>query len=466
MRGRPVVFKNFSRGLNLADSPYGLQDGEARLVQNVNSSGRGQLFKRPGSTTFATLASSVGSLFAGFSPEILIAQVGTSIQRIDSAGTVTTPLTGLTNAPWEWQAAPSVPAGAPTQGPYYGANGTNDRWVSATAAGNWTRTGSTAGVPKYLRYVANRMICAGGSAFPSRVEASKILDPTVFTSPDGWAVDFDASDGLPITGIGTLGPYLLVFKEHKTWLVFNLDTGASRRLSDGVGAVSHRSIVEMEGRTLFLGRDGIYQATGERVERISRRIDPLIARITPSELSKAAGAAFNGHYYLSIATDDLTEPNLVIDYDTTIDSFWLHTFPVRQFAVWRRAAGEHLMGATADPNIPTQIHRLLVPGTVRDGASLIPYAYWVGPHHDFGAPNLRKRMRQISMEGRGRFDALYSRDFGTDTVGLNYNDTGVLKLSRIYTPGVARTWSMRFESNFASPMEVVSYTMNIDARRN
>src|SRR6476619_3394126 len=48
MRGSPFGFTNFSRGLNVLDSPYTLQDGEAREVLNMVSSPRGAIRKRYG----------------------------------------------------------------------------------------------------------------------------------------------------------------------------------------------------------------------------------------------------------------------------------------------------------------------------------------------------------------------------------------------------------------------------------
>src|SRR6476646_8533551 len=57
MRASPFHFSDFSRGMNVLDSPYTLQEGEARDVLNMVSSPRGAIQKRTGSVVFASGAS-------------------------------------------------------------------------------------------------------------------------------------------------------------------------------------------------------------------------------------------------------------------------------------------------------------------------------------------------------------------------------------------------------------------------
>src|SRR6185437_14358646 len=87
---------------------------------------------------------------------------------------------------------------------------------------------------QWMVFAGNRIWMTGVSGDTSAVWFSDIVstgeaggqgDPSAW--PKTNVVRFDSSDGYPITGIGTIGPYLLVFKENKMWVVHDLDTGAN-----------------------------------------------------------------------------------------------------------------------------------------------------------------------------------------------------------------------------------------------
>lgn len=526
MRGDPVLFQGFVDGVNLIDPPYSLTDRQARDARNVIAASRGGVRKRNGNVAMPItgLTTHVQSLFAGTNPELLIAQDGTNLVTISSSGTRTVLATGLSaTARWEWVAAPANTS-AGTQGPYYGVNGVDaPRFVTSTTTGGlWTTSGGAA-IPvagsnaKYIKYFSNRVILAGDPAFPSRVYASKILDPRVFAAPDGWAVDFDASDGMPITGLATVGPYLLVFKEHKTWVIYDPDTGANRRISDGIGCISHRSAVETPRGTMFLARDGLYRTNGQTVDLISERVQPVLDAMVAANVSAAAGAFFMDHYYLSVSSTfggvSAASNNIVLDYDLTLDCWWLHTTPVTQFAVWRQSTGTNLLGARA-PNqtnyagaaVAAGIDTFFVNGVNTDAGT--PFnSYWSGPFHTFGTPYIRKRLRRLHFDGKGLIKVLLANDFattGTQIASLDFggssssSDTfggtgsfgqgttnfggitaGTLAKSideRIaFTPAsssgvsvgsVARAFGLTFANDTDSSFEVESYTLSITPRRN
>jgi hypothetical protein len=75
-------------------------------------------------------------------------------------------------------------------------------------------------------------------------------------------VQFDPGDGEQITAIGSVGPYVLVAKPSKLWLIYDLDTLANRPLGKNVGCVAHRSMVETPFGTFFLGKDASTGPTG------------------------------------------------------------------------------------------------------------------------------------------------------------------------------------------------------------
>jgi hypothetical protein len=58
VRGSPVPFTGFVGGVNYADEPYNLGNGEARDLLNVVATGRGGITKRSGAATAATTVQS------------------------------------------------------------------------------------------------------------------------------------------------------------------------------------------------------------------------------------------------------------------------------------------------------------------------------------------------------------------------------------------------------------------------
>src|SRR5207248_8682974 len=126
---------------------------------------------------------------------------------------------------------------------------------------------------KYMIFAGNRVWMTGIASDPSAVWFSELVsigEGGAEGDPSSWpttnVVRFDAQDENPITGIGTVGPYIVVFKEEKTWVIHDLNTGANRRLADTIGCVSHRSIVHTAAGTYFLTRDqGVYLTEGSRL---------------------------------------------------------------------------------------------------------------------------------------------------------------------------------------------------------
>ncbi len=493
MRGTPVTFRGFTAGVNLADAPYMLGDKEARDVRNVVATGRGAIRKRDGKAQFAAVGQTVRSV-AGVTattlPHMIVATASGELRVLDTAGVlVGTPVTGLNiGGRWEWAEAPAQGG----QGPVYGLNGVDaPRYVSATGAfGLWTAATGSLPNGRWLSWQSNRMLVTGETANPSRVYASKILDPRTFASPDGWAVDLEPSDGKALTGLGSIGPYALVFKPSKVWAIYDLDTGANRRISSSVGCVAPRSIVETPRGTFFLARDGIYITDGNTVTKVSQRVQPLVDKIVPAYRESAAGVYFNGHYYLSISLTG-TENSLLLDYDVTLDAWFIHSFGAEQMTTWVPGSDQLLYGAMSN-----RVDQLFIKGLVQDNGANFE-AYWAGPYHAFGAPYLRKRCRVIHLDGSGYVEVAIAPDFavapvtvgtlsfatstsrdtfgGADTFGGSGTFGGgtggmaqTVGEQKILTPrpGIARTWGIVFRSTADQPFEIDSYTMSMDTRRN
>jgi hypothetical protein len=479
MRGQTVTFTGLTGGVNYADSPYELGNNEARDLLNVVASGRGAVRKRDGCSTLSTLAGahSLGS-YEAEDGAFLVAAGTSAISSIDTSGTTVTIASVPSTAPWSFSQAP---------GGLYMSNGvdTPQKWAGTGSAVAWTGTN----VPnaKHLLYKGTRMWAANMATYAgvtdprSCVVYSDLGDPSSF--PPVGIILFDPNDGEEITGIQSLGPYILVAKPSKLWVIYDIDTGANRPLVAGIGCASGRSMTEGPGGVWFLANDDtIVVCDGSKVQRISDHIRPITEEITPSSRATAPGIYFDGHYYLTVTIDDGPR---TLDYDIALGSWFLHSFAPTDWVTWISTDEPRLYGSTS-----TGILQAFVPGTTTDGGTVFS-SYWRGPYLTFGAPFLNKRVRRIHFDGTGRISVGLSRDFagsvthesdvlfgelgsqeiwgqGSDIWGQGddpWGGTTEVGEAEVWTPGVARAWSVQFGNETAESWEVNSYTLAITGRK-
>ena len=499
----PLYYTDFSAGLNTKDAPYLLDEGlgplPCRDVLNVQGSQAGAIAKRNGLVTLATPPAPPLSLYAFEvpNPPRLVVVAGGQVYSCDTNGNLVSLKAGLNpNLRWEFASAPIIGA----QGPLYGLNGTDapQTWDGAAGAtSNWVAT--TGAVPngKYCIFANNQLFIAGTAAFPSRVYWSAINDPT---SWDPAALtgagfqDFDPRDGQAITAIGRVGPYVLIAKPRKLWVLVDPATATTRQISDSIGCVAHRSLAAGPEGTFFLSEDrGVYITNGTSLTPISDGVQPTIDAAR-ALLPLAAGAYFSGHYYLSLALAGGVTNDSVLDYDTTRPAWWRHSFGSNQFAVWHVNNIANLYSAKSTAGI---VDQCFVPGVTTDNGQMFPWI-WRGPWQSpsfyrrrlFPTPYYRKRLRQVRLDGVGTVDFSLAKDFATveslirgnilgtpvvtDTWAGNVSGwatdgpwaggPGVLR-GRAYTLGVANAFSVVFGATSNTQDAVTSYVLMMQDRK-
>lgn len=383
---------------------------------------------------------------------------------------------------------------------------------------------------KYMVLQGNRIWMAGMADDPSAVrfcdtpsagEGGGTSDPTAW--PKNNVVRFDPEDGYPITGIATVGAYVLVFKAHKMWAIHDLNTGANRKLSDTVGCVSHRSIVETNLGTFFLTADqGIYLTEGSKLHEMSYSVKPTILAINPAQREAAAGVYFNNHYYLSFASGTSNVNNRTLDYDVTLKSWWLHDLAGNQWCIYEANTGEPFL-YTTPPKAEAGIVKCFIPNLYTDSGSNYAgngalSAWWISPwepfayyvfRHRIKAPFLKKRVRQVFFNGSGQIIPFVYRDFGVasaqepavignaemsrpsfpanfsqnETVFGNENESqlfggevynGVEMLfggsretgqARLYSLGTGFVWSVGWGNASGEPFEIDSFAYMVQFRK-
>lgn len=491
-------FQRFARGLNTADGPYGLREGyaddptglgaECRDCLNVVSRSRGNVARRDGSVRLKTRSgikdlSIVGQDSASFA--IYSTTGGALYSLTDDLTETELVAAGLSaTAPWKFLKLPESGG----SGPFYGMNGSDTpREIDSagTAIGNWTATTGTVPNGKYMVYLNNRLWVAGVSSASYTLYYSDIGDPRDW--PVANVVQFNPDSDYPITGLGTAGPYLLVFTERQIHVVYDLDTGANRKLSDNTGTLSPRSIVSTDEGCFFLDpQRGVMVTDGNEIRRIGEQIQPTFDRISDADKVNVTGTFLNRHYYLSGEFDGAT--SLTLDYDGELGSWWVHSTEAVALGTWDQGSGAVLVAAVKNATLTGGVWELYRTGVLEDDGEIY-VSFWSGPHHVFGTPHLRKRCRQIHIDGRGEIDVYIATDF--EATGGDYEDTidlsdtaigffggsgtfggsgsfgGTLTVeeAELYSLGVARAWSVTFYSPRAEYWEVDAYTMSMDTRR-
>jgi hypothetical protein len=428
MRGRALQFRDFSGGLNLRAGAYGLAENEAASVTNFRPTVRGSLKSRQGDTNILDSTdlgtqpmrslSVVESLSAGTADDLLAGMEDGKLYRYASGTAATLLGTFTASAVWDFIDAPTSGG----QGPVYGVNGTVAKQITtAPAIADWTASaGTLPATAKYLAYVGNRVWAAGMSAYGavadpgSALVFSELGDPRNY--PAANIVQFDPNDGEAITGIGEVGAGLLVFKQSKAWLVYDLDTGANRPLGVGIGCISHRSIVPTPQGTVWAGVKQVWVSDGSSVRPLAD--DLVSATSTPGvETYLLPGKAITAVYHedrLQIGGETLTDvgggtftvQQFLYEYDFVTKSWWQHT-----------TRGGLLASAQTDGTAPRlwaggymRLDRMFDSGAWLDGAGQNLSRAWAGPLHTLGSG--RDRLRGVELEGSGTFGIAASPDFG------------------------------------------------------
>lgn len=503
MRGTPVLFDSFTGGLNSAANPYEVKQNEARDLLNVVGTERGGIRKRNGGAIFCPDMGAIDGLYALRSPGnggFIVSGAG-KLQKVSAGGVKSDLKAGLSGtAQWDFTEAAAVGG----QGPLYGVNGVDppQQWNGVAAAtSNWTALGTAhpvtgearlAAVPngKFCLIWMNRIWIAGLEGDPSA------LFWTDEGEPNSWPLAnitrFDPNDRGPITGLCVCGSYLLVFKAGKIWTVYDDETSANRPLTDNLGTVSPRSLIDTPDGCVFLARDGLYLTNGNSsIKKLSDRVQPTLDAIPAVSRPYAAAAYFDHHYYLSFASPVAGPPNRTLDFDLEQGSWWLHdTLCGNQWAVQDVGAGERLFYAGGQYSYVAQG---FVPGQVGNDGGGVMNAHWSSGFHHFGQPALRKHMRQLHFDGYGYIDLYVARDFlpsqelvrthdfniedGLWEVedGFNYavplegagewGGAGQVDELIVYTLGVGRAWSVTVGNQTVYDFGVDSYTLSLTWRK-
>ncbi len=313
-----VTTQNFSRGLVTVKPDHLLEEGETPSCSNIDfSRSVGRLTKRRGySLLYTALGGTnpvcgLGEFVTAAGVAKVVAAVNNDVYVLSGAGTWTSIFTGAF-------------AGAAVNFATY-----NDLLIivgSAVTTQKWTGAGASAnlgGTPpsnvKFVKTHRNRLWMANSSAGKSRLHYSALSNAEDWTTAgDAGFIDVGKDDGEQITGLASVGPFLVIFKQNSTWVLKNgtPTTFTLQKISTSVGCVAPRSIVECEQFALFLSNSGVYAANQSSVALMSYNIQPDFDAMSNATKALAVGGRIRTQYWLSVDTDSdsTNDTAYVLDY--------------------------------------------------------------------------------------------------------------------------------------------------------
>lgn len=174
------------------------------------------------------------------------------------------------------------------------------------------------GPPPIGRYIyshVGQLILAGDPQNTNTVYYSDIESPEYFPT-DQNSFDVSSFLGARVTGISSLGPNLVVFKDKSVQSIvgyLNDDTFRVDDVSFGeLGTIAHHSIQKVGNQLLFLSSQGICAFNGSQSAQVGQRVDDLIKAYNLSFNFKKATSAIwtdNDKYLLFVPSESQDSSN-------------------------------------------------------------------------------------------------------------------------------------------------------------
>jgi hypothetical protein len=220
--------------------------------------------------------------------------------QLDSSLALTRPTTTISASFSIWYQGFQIASGVATQ--------PNRIYVSdnTTNPGDFTNTNPT-GTGLYSVY--------DGTTHPGA---------TTFAGSGANYIDINKGDGDKITGLAKYQGVVIIFKERSVYQLSLSATGVPTitQVTQATGAVSHKSIDNVENDVFYLSRKGYYVLGNEpnylntiRSNELSNRVNPIIQTINPAQAMNAASIFSEFKFYSSFATGGNDYNNQTLIYD-------------------------------------------------------------------------------------------------------------------------------------------------------
>lgn len=405
-----LVVLNPSKGLNNLGSPLLIDNREFSDLMNMEYDETGVVRKRSGFTT-------VGSaLTAGKGLGTLVTESLNSLVTIDG-----TNMKYLNSGVWTTLSGATFTSGQEVV--FSQARNKVFAWNGSDGGTYWD--GTTLSRPgtmpkgKFAVFYQDKHIASGVAGQPNRVYISQLDDATaftraatslnnstevpgatVFTGATANFIDVRKDDGDVITALKTFQDIILVFKKFSTYQLEFDGSGLPviTPITNSVGCLSHKSVVDVENDVLFLSVEGVRRIGNDpgylsssgstiRTHIISLRINPTIQSFNQANIAKTNGIYINNEYILAYPATGSTITGCIA-YDNRFDAW----------SVWDTITPNTMVRYIDANNVPhfyymgdngTQMYEV-VAGTYNDNGAAIS-SYVTSKAQAFENPDITKR---------------------------------------------------------------------------
>lgn len=436
---------NPGKGLNNFVSDSLIQDTESSSLLNIQFSESGCPTKSYGTTAVGTGLSSA--------PKGLGVLITSSVRRLLTIDG--TSLKYLNSSTWTAISGASFTAGQEVN--FVQARDVVYIWNGQEAGAQYDGTTlsrpTTTVSAQFGIFYNGRQIVSGVTSLPNRLYISNSTDASDFTNtnPTGTGeysvydgtthpgatafagtgaayLDVAKGDGDKITGFAKFQEQLIIFKERSIYsMTFDSSgTPVISQVTAAMGAVSHKSIENIDNDVFFLSRNGYYVLGNEanyntaiRTNELSTRIKPLIETISASNLSKAASIYSDFRFYSSVSTGGTSTNNKTITYDKRYQAWsQLDYIKANAFTEYIDSNNtKHLYYASADE---AQVYEIAV-GYSANGTAI--NAQWTSKAFDAGSFDGYKRWLDVTL--------LFRQIIGTVTIKIYSDNNELIKTSSI-----------------------------------
>lgn len=400
MAVKPVLFNNFSGGINTRDSANSLDENQMPDAKNVTIDERGHLMKRLGYQDRYAAAVGTGvpsNLFYWNTAGKLVAQVGAGM-HLDGAAAFHT---------WSTSARVSM---AEMNGLLF-----MNHPVDGLKYWNGTTITSVASAPKgnAIAIWKNRL-WSNETTSSARLWYSPIGDPTTAWPGTNW-IDLKEKDSAAITAMGGAAgmdisgrPGLMVFKQDSTYRIYDSATGAYTTIDPSIGCGGNIALITAYGRTWAASTRGIYSTDGvSPMREDSQYIQNFFEKqqINQTRPDLYCVGRYQDRLFFSFPAAGDTFNSIVIELHPEQHWIMRHTNAGSCYSSFGQNETDMVFGSVSTNRIYNS-HK----GGSDNGSNIASYMQtnWIEPND--GA---KFRIRRLRVSGRGAFTLVPLKDWET-----------------------------------------------------
>jgi hypothetical protein len=244
---------------------------------------------------------------------------------------------------------------------------------------------------------------------------SGLNDPTDWTSTEAGYISIVNSVGEG-TAIYTYNDHVIVWSGNSMHELFGTDADnyELKDITNDVGCVGQKTVVEVKGKLFWLDYTGVYQYTGGLPRKVSDKVKKFIDGINWAYAYLCAAGVKDNKYFLSIPYKS-NELNKILVYDTSNDSWTIQSGNFNHFVNIQ----DVLYGMETTTYRIWNMESTLQVG--QDNSTDISWEFVTKAYNDGGSG--KKTLSDIHMVAEGSSGATIKVDYST-----NVNSTDVRAL--------------------------------------